>query len=187
MRVIAGTARSLPLKAPKGLRTRPTQDQTKETVFNILREDISGSIFVDLFSGSGGIGIEALSRGARRAYFVDQDHASCACIHENLIFTKLLDRAIVLKQNFATALRSISESHIDILFMDPPYGKGLEVESCKILRTLPSIDDKTILVIETAIDMDLEQLTKLGFTIVRQKQYKTNQHLFIKKENCETI
>ena len=71
MRVIAGTARSLPLKAPEGLDTRPTTDRIKETLFNMLQAEIPGSVFVDLFSGSGAIGIEALSRGARKAYFVD--------------------------------------------------------------------------------------------------------------------
>ena len=72
MRVIAGTARRLPLKTPKGMDTRPTTDRIKETLFNILQPYLEDSIFIDLFSGSGGIGIEALSRGARHAYFVDK-------------------------------------------------------------------------------------------------------------------
>ena len=71
MRVIAGSARSLPLKAPEGLETRPTADRIKETLFNMLQTDVPGCVFVDLFSGTGGIGIEALSRGARKAYFVE--------------------------------------------------------------------------------------------------------------------
>ena len=71
MRVIAGVVRSLPLKTPAGMDTRPTTDRIKETLFNILQADIPDCVFVDLFSGSGGIGIEALSRGARKAYFVD--------------------------------------------------------------------------------------------------------------------
>ncbi|MCQ2526528.1 MAG: RsmD family RNA methyltransferase, partial [Lachnospiraceae bacterium] len=97
MRVIAGTARSLPLKAPEGLDTRPTQDRIKETLFNILQMDIPECVFVDMFAGSGGIGIEALSRGARKAYFIDNSPAAAMCINENLAFTKFTDRAIVFK------------------------------------------------------------------------------------------
>ena len=96
MRVIAGTARSLPLKAPEGLDTRPTADRIKETLFNMLQAYIPGAVFVDLFSGSGGIGIEALSRGAKKAYFIENAPKAIACIRQNLTFTKMEDRAIVL-------------------------------------------------------------------------------------------
>ena len=95
MRVIAGTARSLPLKTPEGLDIRPTTDRIKETLFNMLQWDIPGGVFVDLFSGSGGIGIEALSRGARKAYFVDNAQKAVSCIQENLRFTKLEDLSLI--------------------------------------------------------------------------------------------
>jgi 16S rRNA (guanine966-N2)-methyltransferase len=97
MRVIAGSRRSMPLKAPAGLDTRPTQDRTKETLFNVLQNDIPGSVFVDLFSGSGGIGIEALSRGAKKAYFVENNKAALSCIKENLKFTKFIEESVVLE------------------------------------------------------------------------------------------
>ena len=100
MRVIAGSARSMPLKAPAGYDTRPTQDRIKETLFNMLQTQIPGCVFVDVFSGSGGIGIEALSRGARKSYFIENDAKAAACIQENLSFTKLDDRAVLLKQDF---------------------------------------------------------------------------------------
>ena len=88
MRVIAGTARSLPLKTPEGMDTRPTTDRIKETLFNMLQTKIGGSVFVDVFSGSGGIGIEAISRGASKAYFIEYDKKALACIKDNLNFTK---------------------------------------------------------------------------------------------------
>ena len=84
MRVIAGSARRLLLKTPDGLDTRPTTDRIKETLFNMLMPYLSGAIFVDLFSGSGGIGIEALSRGARKAYFVENSQKAIDCITDNL-------------------------------------------------------------------------------------------------------
>ena len=95
MRVIAGTARSLPLKAPEGQNTRPTTDRIKETLFNMLQSHICDCIFVDMFSGSGGIGIEAISRGAKKAYFIENAPKAISCIEENLAFTKFADRAIV--------------------------------------------------------------------------------------------
>ena len=89
MRVIAGTARRLLLKTPEGLDTRPTTDRIKETLFNILMPMLPDAVFVDLFSGSGGIGIEALSRGARKAYFIENNQKAIACITENLEHTHL--------------------------------------------------------------------------------------------------
>ena len=93
MRVIAGTARRLLLKTPEGMDTRPTTDRIKETLFNMIQGDIPGSIFVDLFSGSGGIGIEALSRGARHAYFAENAKDAIACIQANLSTTRFEDKA----------------------------------------------------------------------------------------------
>lgn len=84
MRVIAGTARSLPLKCPTGLDTRPTTDRIKETLFNMLQTYIPGCVFVDLFAGSGAVGIEAISRGAKKAYFAENASEALQCIQENL-------------------------------------------------------------------------------------------------------
>ena len=95
MRVIAGSAKSLRLKTLEGMGTRPTTDRIKETLFNIISPSIYDSIFLDLFSGSGGIGIEALSRGAREAVFVENNPKSMACIKENLKFTRLETKAAV--------------------------------------------------------------------------------------------
>ena len=89
MRVIAGKARSLNLKTPEGLDTRPTTDRIKETLFNMLQYSIPDAVFVDVFSGSGAIGIEALSRGAKKAYFIENAPIPISCITENLKFTKL--------------------------------------------------------------------------------------------------
>lgn len=105
MRVIAGTARRLLLKTPDGLDTRPTADRIKETLFNMLMPYLPDAVFVDLFSGSGGIGIEALSRGARKAYFVENNSKAIACITDNIEHTHLTDKSVVLKQDVFAALR----------------------------------------------------------------------------------
>ena len=105
MRVIAGKARRLLLKTIEGNDTRPTTDRIKETLFNMINNDVPGARFLDLFAGSGGIGIEALSRGAKYCAFVENNPKAANCIRENLLHTKLSDDALVLESGFNTALK----------------------------------------------------------------------------------
>ncbi len=181
MRVIAGTARSLRLKTPEGMDTRPTTDRIKETLFNMLQPHLPGAVFVDLYSGSGGIGIEALSRGARHAYFVENSKEAIACITENLRFTRLADRATVLKQDALAALSGIHEKEADVVFMDPPYGLGCERAALQILRNMPYVTAYTLIVIEAALDENFGFLPELGFVLEKEKRYKTNKHVFCRR------
>lgn len=181
MRVIAGIARSLPLKAPVGLDTRPTTDRIKETLFNMLQQDVPGAVFVDLFAGSGAIGIEALSRGASKAYFVDNSPKANLCISENLSFTKLQDHAIVIKQDALSALGNISEKQVDILFMDPPYDMGFEEAILAALCDRNYITDETVIIVEASLKTDFSYLDRLGYEIVKEKKYKTNRHVFLRR------
>lgn len=181
MRVIAGTARSLPLKSPAGLDTRPTTDRIKETLFNILQPDIPQSIFVDVFSGSGSIGIEALSRGALRAYFIENAPKAAACIQENLLFTKFTDRAIVIKQDVCAALASIHEKQVDVIFMDPPYDQALERRALDVLHNMKYVTEDTLIVAEASLSTDFSYLESCGWKLIREKCYKTNKHVFIRK------
>ena len=184
MRVIAGTARSMPLKTVKGMDVRPTTDKTKETLFNVLQTDVPDSRFLDLFSGSGAIGIEALSRGASHAVLVEQDSKAADCILENLQFTKLIDRAELQKCDVLTALhRMEGQKPFDVIFMDPPYSKGLERRVLEVLSTKKFTTD-TLIVVEAALDEDFSYVDALGFEITKDKHYKTNKHVFLmQKEN----
>lgn len=181
MRVIAGKARSLPLKTPKGEDTRPTTDRIKETLFNILMPNIPNAIFVDLFAGSGGIGIEALSRGAQKAYFIEQNGEAANCIVDNLKFTKLTDQSVLMKQDVYSALYNIHEKEIDILFADPPYQDKHEEKIISVLKDMPYITADSLIIIEALLDTDFDFVSQYGFEIVREKRYKTNKHIFIKK------
>lgn len=181
MRVIAGTAGSLPLKAPEGLDTRPTTDRLKETLFNMLQPDISGAVFADLFSGSGAIGIEALSRGAKKAYFIDNSPKAAACIQQNLTFTKTANRAILLRQDVCAALGGIREKEIHIVFMDPPYGRGHEKDVLGLLGKMDYITGNTLVILETSLKTELPYLEEFGFYIERDKRYKTNRHVFLRR------
>lgn len=182
MRVIAGTARSLPLKTPEGMDTRPTTDRIKETLFNILQPLLPGCVFIDLFSGSGGIGIEALSRGADRAYFVENNAASCACIQYNIGFTHFEEQAVLLRQDVFGALSSIHEKKADIIFMDPPYAAGYEEKVLSVLAERPYVTEDTLIIVEAALKKDFSFAEAMGYSITREKNYKTNKHVFLQKQ-----
>lgn len=180
MRVIAGVARSLPLKCPEGMDTRPTTDRIKENLFNMLQPYTQGSVFVDCFSGSGSIGIEALSRGAKKAYFIENASAALKCIQDNLAFTRFLDKSMVLKQDAVSALNGIFEKEIDIFFMDPPYESGLEKQVLNALRGHRYVTENTLIIVEALIDTDFSYVEEMGYTIEKEKKYKTNKHVFLR-------
>lgn len=180
MRVIAGSARRLQLEAPKGLATRPTLDREKETLFNMLQTGIYDSLFLDLFSGSGQIGIEALSRGARQAYFVEESTKALDCIKRNLISTKLDDRAVVMGCDVLSAISRLDRQGLcfDYIFMDPPYGEQLEKQVLYALAKSPLIHEDTLIVVESDLKTDFAYIEELPFVWEREKRYKTNMHTF---------
>lgn len=181
MRVIAGSARRLLLKSPEGLDTRPTTDRIKETLFNVLMPNLPNAVFIDLFSGSGGIGIEALSRGANKAYFVENNQKAVACITENLEHTHLSDRAVVLKQDVFAALRGSIRDTADIIFLDPPYQQEYDRKVLELLRDAAFVTDDTLIVVEASATTSFDYVDTLGFVVEKSKQYKTNKHVFIKR------
>jgi 16S rRNA (guanine966-N2)-methyltransferase len=179
MRVIAGSARRLKLITPEGNDTRPTQDRIKETLFNMIQTIVPGAVFIDLFSGSGGIGIEALSRGARKAYFIENANNAYKCIMTNLKTTHFEDVATVLKQDVVIGLRNIHEEEADIIFIDPPYHEDLYERTLSQLSTMNYVTEYTTIIVESDIDMDFSFVESLGFEVRREKEYKTNKHVFI--------
>ena len=122
MRVIAGAARGTPLKSPQGVGVRPTLDRVREAVFSILGPRVAGSRFLDLYAGSGANGIEALSRGAAQAVFVDSDGACIRLIEENLARTRLAPAATCIHGAVPKALRLVS-GPVDLVYADPPFGR----------------------------------------------------------------
>lgn len=178
MRVIAGSCRSLPLVTPSGDDTRPTTDRIKETLFNMIQAEIPDCVFYDFFAGSGGIGIEALSRGAKHAYFVENGKQALECIKKNLNFTKLADKATVVSRDVLSAIPFLTEK-ADVIFMDPPYSLGKEAMVCQMLLHSGCLKDDTLIIIEAVLDRDFSDITSLGFSIIKEKKYKTNKHVFI--------
>jgi 16S rRNA (guanine966-N2)-methyltransferase len=131
MRIIAGKYRSRALRSLKGQMLRPTSDRLRETLFNILGATVDGSTFVDLYAGTGAVGIEALSRCARRAIFVEQYASAVALIRRNLISLGIGTEAEVLSMNVARAIERLEarRGHAQFIFLDPPYAADVEYES----------------------------------------------------------
>ncbi len=183
MRVIAGSARRIPLKTPDGLTTRPTQDRIKETLFNMIQYQLADCVFLDLFAGSGAIGIEALSRGADTAVFVEQDERAVQVVRENLRATRLEERAAVMHCDALTALKRLEGKYrFDYIFMDPPYSHGLERQMLAYLETSDLIDRQSTIILEAALETDFSWLEEMGYMTEKIKQYKTNKHMFVYRE-----
>lgn len=183
MRVIAGSARRLLLKTPEGMDTRPTTDRIKETLFNMIHQDVIQCRFLDCFSGSGGIGIEALSRGASRAVFIEKSPRAAACIRENLRTTRLEDRARVLNCDVLAGLRRL-EGHdaFDIIFMDPPYNCLWERQVLTYLQNSALAGEDTLIIAEASLETDFSYAESIGFSVAREKEYKTNKHVFLHRK-----
>ena len=183
MRVIAGSARRLQLKTVEGIGTRPTTDRIKETLFNMLQNDIEDCSFLDLFSGSGAIGIEALSRGAEYAVFVENNKNAVKCIKDNLMFTKLSDKARVIENSVLSAINILNGNRVfDVVFMDPPYNKNIEKETLEKLIKSNIIDNKSLIISEASLDTDFSYVSDMGYEVIKEKLYKTNKHIFLKKK-----
>ena len=182
MRIIAGTARSLPLKTVEGLDTRPTTDRIKETLFNIIQDEVPGCYFLDLFAGSGQMGLEAVSRGAQYAVFVENNKKAAACVEDNIRFTKFTKETKLYNADVLSALRAMEGKYrFDIIFMDPPYGLGLEYDVLLHLKDSSILTEDTLIIVEESLDTDPYEMEKYGFEITRIKRYKTNQHVFLKR------
>lgn len=183
MRVIAGSAKRMPLKTVEGMDTRPTTDRIKETLFNMISEYLADSYFLDLFSGSGAIGIEALSRGAAHAIFVEQNKKAMNCIRENLKFTKLDDRAELYETDVINALsRMEGRKRFDYIFMDPPYDQLWEKRVLEYLQESDLLSEDALIIVEASLDTDFSYVNSLGFSMIKEKIYKTNKHVFLERE-----
>lgn len=180
MRIIAGTARRLPLKTLDGKDIRPTTDRIKETLFNIIQPGMRDCYFLDLFAGTGQIGLEAVSRGAACAVFVDNSRKACGCIEDNIQFTRFQEETKVLTMEALPALRFLEGKYsFDYIFMDPPYGSNREQDVLAYLADSALTGEEGTVIVEAAVGTDFTYAEEYGFTITREKRYKTNKHVFL--------
>ena len=168
MRVITGKARGVQLKTPEGMLTRPTADRVKEALFSIINFDLPGAAVLDLFGGTGQLGIEALSRGADSAVFVDQREDACKIIRENLRRTKLESQGRVVRSDYLDYLRR-SREKFDIILLDPPYAEVFLENALKCITEIDILQSGGIIVAERPVEKELPFEFE-GYT--RSKDYK---------------
>ena len=168
MRVISGTARGTQLKTPDGILTRPTADRVKEAVFSILQFELEGSRVLDLFAGTGQMGIEALSRGASSAVFVDSRREACKLVQDNLRLTKLSEKARVVQSDYLSYLNRL-DGRFDLIILDPPYAEVFLENSLKKISEIDILSDRGIIICERPADKALDMEIK---GLVRGKDYR---------------
>lgn len=184
MRVIAGKARGTLLKTPEGMKTRPTADRVKEALFSILQFELPGAAVLDLFGGTGQLGIEALSRGAQRAVFVDEQEAACRLIRENLRRTKLEGQGRVCRGDYQHYLRSCRERY-RIILLDPPYAEVYLENAIKIITEIDILQSGGIIAVERPVGKVLPE-DYPGFTRSRDYKYGKTLLTFYRREKEES-
>lgn len=172
MRVITGIAKGRKLRAPKGMDTRPTTDRVKEALFNLLGDKVYDAVFLDLFAGTGGIGIEALSRGAGRAVFIEKSPAALQVIRENLTITGLTEKAEIYRQDSVIALDMLGKRGVkfDLIYVDPPYLKNYEEKVLIKISDYALLNETGAIVVESS-KKDLLPGQVGCLMMVRQEKY----------------
>ena len=185
MRIITGLARGAKLQAPAGETTRPTAERTKEAVFSRLGEGVANRRVLDLFAGSGQMGLEAISRGAATAVLVDRDKAALAAIRANVAHTKLVGAEVVAADALGY-LKSYKGAPFHLVFLDPPYDKGLLPTCLSLLLSGGMLSGGAVVVCETR-DEDAvfggDQALAAGFTVLRRARYGIAHITLLQKEN----
>ena len=170
MRVIAGKARGLKLKTIEGNSTRPTKDMVKEALFSILMPYVTDCVFLDLFAGSGAIGIEALSRGAQNAVFCDQNKECIKIINENIEKARFKDISTVYNLDYLKCLERIKNQKFDIIFIDPPYNIGLG------LKAIQTISDFDLLMINGVLVFETDEIEEVPNEIGLYEKFNTKRY-----------
>ncbi len=183
MRVITGKARGVALKTPEGLQTRPTADRVKEALFSVIQFDLPNAQVLDLFAGTGQLGIEALSRGAKSAVFVDANDAPCKLVKENLKRTRLEQQARVVKGDYLSFLKNCRET-FDIVFLDPPYAEVFLENALKCISEIDILRSGGIIVTERPLGKELDAKLS-GFA--RSRDYKYGKTLITLYRKEETL
>ncbi len=185
MRIISGERRGCKLRAPEGFDTRPTTDRVKEAVFNIIQTRLPCGFVLDMFAGSGAMGIEALSRGAEGALFIDKNPEAVKVIKANLTGSGLMPKAVVLRGDAYESAERISEGifpvptaggadfrkmrSFDIIFLDPPYNQGYGLKALRQIERLDLLSEEGVIVAET--EAGGEDLSGCGYTPMKEARY----------------
>ena len=188
MRIISGKARGTKIQTIESETTRPTLDRVKESLFNIIQNKIQGTNVLDLFSGSGALGIESLSRGANLAIFCDCNSEATKVIKQNLTKTKLQDKAIIYNEDYKKCIIDLKKKKLkfDVIFLDPPYKLDLAIDSLKLIIENDLLNENAIIIIETdQKDRDKKEIQeikdKYKVDIFDERKYGRANLIFVRK------
>lgn len=181
MRIISGTARGTKLYTLEGQTTRPTLDRVKESLFNIIQNEIPNSIFLDLFSGSGAIGLEAASRGAKKAILCDKSKDAIKIINKNIEKTHLSEKVELYNLDYELLLKTKVTKKIDIAYIDPPYDSDFVIKSIKCIIEQKLMDENSVIIIETDDEQRiLKDLENLEIEVTDTRKYGRASLIFLK-------
>jgi len=183
LRIISGKAKGCRLKVPAGRKTRPTADRVKEAVFSAIQFDIAGKEVLDMFAGAGGLGLEALSRGAEHAVFIDSGDEAVKALRENLEKTRLTGKAEIKKADYTPALLGCEGRAFGLIFIDPPYGAGFYEDVLDKICRYGLLEDDGIAILEKPAGLQVSYPE--GFTESRRKRYGKTEIIFIAKETVK--
>lgn len=179
MRIIAGDKKGRKLISPKDKTARPTEDRIKEALFNIISNYIKDAVILDLFGGSGALGCEALSRGAKKVYFNELRSENFKIIKTNIENLGFNNSAIINRGDYRNYLKKLSgEETFDIIFLDPPYGRGFEFKSLELIHDYDILNENGLIILET--DEYVKELK--GYDIIDERRYGSIYLFFLKKE-----
>ena len=183
MRVISGSARGTTLHSIDDINTRPTLDRVKESLFNIIQNQVEDAVVLDLFAGSGAIGIEFLSRGAEKVYFCDKSPKAVDMIKKNLDKTKLKDKATILNNDYIDCIDKIKNIKFDIIFLDPPYKENFSKQAIKKISESKLLKNEGIIIVETdEPERDIKEIENINidYKIYDLRKYGRVSLIFLK-------
>lgn len=182
MRIISGNARGTKLYTLEGNNTRPTLDRVKEALFNKINFQLEEAIVLDLFAGSGALGLEALSRGAKIAYFGENSHQAAKVIEKNIYKTKMQDKAKLIIKDYKKILEEVKQIKFDIIFLDPPYETNYDIEAIELVLKDNLLKDNGFIVLETDSNEKENKIKTLNIKIDDARKYGRVKLLFLSRK-----
>lgn len=182
MRIISGNARGTKLYTLEGNNTRPTLDRVKEALFNKINFQLEEAIVLDLFAGSGALGLEALSRGAKIAYFGENSHQAAKVIEKNIYKTKMQDKAKLIIKDYKKVLEDVKQIKFDIIFLDPPYETNYDIEAIELVLKDNLLKDNGFIVLETDSNEKENKIKTLNIKIDDTRKYGRVKLLFLSRK-----
>ena len=180
MRIISGKARGTKLYTLEGNNTRPTLDRIKEALFNIIQQEIPNCLFLDLFSGSGAIGLEAASRGAKKVILGENSKQAIKIIEKNIEKTHLEEKAQVFNTDYEMLLKEKIKEKVDIVYIDPPYNSNFAKKSIEIMIKNKIVDENSTIIVETDREDKINEISKLPIEIEDKRKYGRAEIIFLR-------